>query len=100
MHGVGAQGGRPGSPVVSVGPELTENTYVRVEHQNEPPDGSVLGQTVRGTDGLRLWARRSARAEQIRVPSFFTVFVDEIHRISSESLFVTGPAPSSIKIEE
>jgi hypothetical protein len=28
------------------------------------------------------------------------VFVDEIHGISSGSLFVTGPVPSSIKTEE
>jgi hypothetical protein len=28
------------------------------------------------------------------------VFVGEIHGISSESLFVTGPAPFSIKAEE
>jgi hypothetical protein len=43
---------------------------------------------------------RSARAEPIRVPNFFAVFVDEIHGISSRSLFVMGPSPSSINTEE
>jgi hypothetical protein len=41
-----------------------------VEHQNEPPMVRPWGRTVRGLDGLRLWTERSARAEQIRVPSF------------------------------
>jgi hypothetical protein len=58
------------------------------------------GRTVRGLDGLRLWTERSARAEQIRVPSFLLCLLTRFTELARGSLFVTGPAPSSIKIEE
>jgi hypothetical protein len=34
-----------------------------VGHQNEWPDGPALGRTVRGPDSPRLWAGRSAQAQ-------------------------------------